>query len=78
MKLAPGAPLAVNLTFDEAQDPLPTARLAMDQGLAQLEWAVARSACGSTISAPWIGWPWWGVRGAGSRNAAWHRRTAWF
>lgn len=39
MKLAPGAPLAVNLTFDEAGPSLPTARVAMDQGLAQLEWS---------------------------------------
>ncbi|CAN5345485.1 type II toxin-antitoxin system HipA family toxin [soil metagenome] len=39
MKLALGAPLAVNLTFDEAGESLPTARLAMDQGLAQLEWS---------------------------------------
>jgi serine/threonine-protein kinase HipA len=39
MKLAPGAPLAVNLTFDEDQPSLPTARLAMAQGLAQLEWS---------------------------------------
>jgi hypothetical protein len=31
MKLAPGAPLAVNLSFDEAAAPLPTARVAMDR-----------------------------------------------
>jgi serine/threonine-protein kinase HipA len=39
MKLAPGAPLAVNLTFDEDRAPMPMARLAMAQGLAQLEWS---------------------------------------
>jgi len=39
MKLQPGAPLAVNLVFDEDQKPIPTARLAMTQGLAQLEWS---------------------------------------
>lgn len=39
MKLAPGAPLTVNLTFDQDQPSLPTARLAMAQGLAQLEWS---------------------------------------
>lgn len=39
MKLEPGAPLAVNLTVDEAREPLPIARLAMAQGLAHLEWS---------------------------------------
>lgn len=39
MKLAAGAPLAVSLTFDDAAASLPTARLAMDRGLAQLEWS---------------------------------------
>jgi len=39
MKLAPGTPLAVDLTFDEAREPSPMARLAMAQGLAQLEWS---------------------------------------
>lgn len=39
MKLAPGAPLTVNLTFDEDQPSLPAARLAMAQGLAHLEWS---------------------------------------
>lgn len=37
MKLAPGAPLAVDLAFDG--DPLPVGRLAMAGGLAQLEWS---------------------------------------
>ncbi len=39
MKLEPGAPLAINLIFDEDQSPIPAARLAMAQGLAQLEWS---------------------------------------
>ena len=39
MKLEPGAPLAINLTFYEDQPPMPAARLAMAQGLAQLEWS---------------------------------------
>jgi serine/threonine-protein kinase HipA len=39
MKLEPGAPLAINLIFDEEQPPIPAARLAMAQGLAQLEWS---------------------------------------
>jgi serine/threonine-protein kinase HipA len=39
MKLQPGAPLAINLIFDESQPPMPAARLAMAQGLAQLEWS---------------------------------------
>ena len=41
MRLQPGAPLAINLIFDEDQPPLPAARLAMAQGLAQLEWSPA-------------------------------------
>ncbi|MDB5440785.1 MAG: HipA domain protein [Caulobacteraceae bacterium] len=39
MKLAPGAPLAVNLAFDDDQPAMPMARLAMAQGLAQMEWS---------------------------------------
>lgn len=39
MKLEPGAPLAINLFFEEDQPPMPAARLAMAQGLAQLEWS---------------------------------------
>lgn len=39
MKLEPGAPLAINLIFNEDQPPMPAARLAMAQGLAQLEWS---------------------------------------
>jgi serine/threonine-protein kinase HipA len=37
MKLAPGTPLLAALSFDPAH-PVPTARLAMDRGIAQLEW----------------------------------------
>ena len=39
MKLAPGTPLLVSLTFASDLPPLPAGRLAMDQGLAQLEWS---------------------------------------
>jgi serine/threonine-protein kinase HipA len=39
MRLAPGAALSVGLAFDPAGPPLTTARLAMDAGLAQLEWS---------------------------------------
>lgn len=39
MRLAPGTPLAANLTFDDTQAPLPIGRLAMAGGLAQLEWS---------------------------------------
>lgn len=38
MKLAPGTPLLAALAFDPGA-PLPTARLAMDKGVAQLEWS---------------------------------------
>lgn len=38
MKLAPGTPLSVTLAFD-ANARLPAARLAMDAGVAQLEWS---------------------------------------
>lgn len=39
MRLAPGAPLAVALSFGPSVDPLPAGRLALDGGLAQLEWS---------------------------------------
>lgn len=39
MKLAPGTPLAANLTFCKDQPPLPVCRLAMANDLAQLEWS---------------------------------------
>lgn len=39
MKLLPGTPLAASLRFDEDQAPLPVGRLAMANGLAQLEWS---------------------------------------
>lgn len=38
MRLARGAPLLVGLQFAEEAESLPTARLAMAGGLAQLEW----------------------------------------
>ena len=41
MKLAPGTPLAVTLGFEDGSDALAAARLAMDGGLAQLEWSSA-------------------------------------
>ena len=39
MKLAPGTPLAIGMLTDESASPAPVGRLAMAQGLAQLEWA---------------------------------------
>lgn len=39
MKLAPGTPLTMSLALDSATQPLPAGRLAMDRGLAQLEWS---------------------------------------
>lgn len=39
MKLAPGTPLSLALAFDPAKPPLPAGRVAMDGGLAQLEWS---------------------------------------
>ena len=39
MKLAPGTPLAVGLLTDETAAPRSVGRLAMDGGLAQLEWS---------------------------------------
>jgi serine/threonine-protein kinase HipA len=39
MKLAPGAPLTVNFTFEEDKASMPVARLGMAQGQAQLEWS---------------------------------------
>ena len=46
MKLAPGTPLSIALAFDSNSEPLAVGRLAMDSGLAQLEWsleAIART-----------------------------------
>ena len=39
MRLAPGTPLSLALAFDPAQPPMPAGRVAMDGGLAQLEWS---------------------------------------
>ncbi len=39
MKLAPGTPLFVALAFKPGNEPLAAGRLAMDGGLAQLEWS---------------------------------------
>jgi serine/threonine-protein kinase HipA len=39
VKLAPGAPLAMALAFDPAAPPLLAGRLAMEGGLAQMEWS---------------------------------------
>jgi len=39
MKLAPGTPLSIALAFEAGRRPLATGRLAMDGGLAQLEWS---------------------------------------
>jgi serine/threonine-protein kinase HipA len=39
MRLAPGAPLSLSLAFTPDSPALPTGRVAMDRGLAQLEWS---------------------------------------
>jgi serine/threonine-protein kinase HipA len=39
MNLAPGTPLSISLAFDPARPRLPVGRLAIDAGLAQLEWS---------------------------------------
>lgn len=39
MRLAPGTPLSLALAFDSAKPPMPAGRVAMDGGLAQLEWS---------------------------------------
>jgi serine/threonine-protein kinase HipA len=39
MRLAPGAPLALSLAFAPDAPPLPVGRVAMDRGVAQLEWS---------------------------------------
>ena len=39
MKLAPGTPLSISLAFDPTRPRLPVGRLAIDAGLAQLEWS---------------------------------------
>lgn len=41
MTLSPGTPLNVRFRFDEDDEALPVARLAMADGRAQLEWAQA-------------------------------------
>ena len=39
MRLAPGTPLSLALASDPAKPPMPAGRVAMDGGLAQLEWS---------------------------------------
>lgn len=51
MKLAPGTPLAANLTFGEGQPTLAVARLATAGGLAQLEWSPELIAAPLPVSA---------------------------
>lgn len=51
MRLAPGTPLAANLRFDEAAPTSPVGRLAMADGLAQLEWAPEMIAADLPVSA---------------------------
>ncbi|NOU04047.1 MAG: type II toxin-antitoxin system HipA family toxin [Novosphingobium sp.] len=50
MKLVPGTPLAVGLLSDEKSKPRSVGRLAMANGLAQLEWSAEVIAEGLTIS----------------------------
>jgi serine/threonine-protein kinase HipA len=66
MRLAPGTPLSVALAFD-ADAKLPTARLAMDAGVAQLEWSaevIARKLAVSPLKYP----PEAGLHAADSRE----------
>ena len=51
MKLAPGTPLAANLTFDDGEAAQPVGRLAMAGGLAQLEWSPQLIAAPLPVSA---------------------------
>jgi len=39
MRLAPGAPLTLALAFAPGHAPVPAGRVAMEGGLAQLEWS---------------------------------------
>ncbi len=50
MKLAPGTPLTIALQTDEAEPSLPVGRLAMADGVAQLEWSGEVNAAGLPIS----------------------------
>ena len=50
MKLAAGTPLSIGLLTDEALPPMPVGRLAMANGLAQLEWSAEAIAAGQGIS----------------------------
>jgi serine/threonine-protein kinase HipA len=66
MKLAPGTPLSVALAFD-ASAQLPVARVAMDAGVAQLEWSpevIARGLAVSPLKYP----PEAGLHAASSRD----------
>ena len=51
MKLAPGAPLAASLVFDDDTAAVPVGRLAMAGGLAQLEWSSELIAAALPVSA---------------------------
>lgn len=50
MKLEPGTPLAIGLLNDEALPPMPVGRLAMADGVAQLEWSPEAIAAGQGFS----------------------------
>lgn len=50
MKMAPGAPLSISLVVNAGELPQPVGRLAMDAGLAQLEWAPEVIARGLTVA----------------------------
>ncbi len=51
MRLAPGTPLGASLRFDEAAPASPVGRLAMADGLAQLEWSPEMIAADLPVSA---------------------------
>lgn len=67
MKLAPGTPLSMSLALDPAKRPLPAGRLAMDRGLAQLEWSPDVIAAKLAID-PYLYPPLRGVHAARSRE----------
>ncbi|OYX47002.1 MAG: phosphatidylinositol kinase [Alphaproteobacteria bacterium 32-64-14] len=67
MKLAPGIPLSISLVFDPARPPVPTGRLAMDRGLAQLEWSPEVIAARLSVD-PYLYPPAPGVQAARSRE----------
>jgi serine/threonine-protein kinase HipA len=67
MKLAPGTPLTASLSFDQERAAMAVGRLALDGGLAQLEWSAEVIAAGLAVS-PLLYPPEPGLHGARSRE----------